>query len=673
MAWLSVASYGITAVLYGAAAVVLLVSLPKGRRASLLVGAVGLSGLWAACLTLLLLFADARRLGLFVGLDGLHALVWIICVVSWPDPASARQWLLVAAAAVGAWLIVPFLPGSPLAPFVSTVYAAVVILALIGLLAVEQVYRSARGNQRRHLKLLCLAAAGIFAIDLFVYSHAALFGGLNPFLWAARGIANGALLLLVVLGAKQHSEWERELFVSRQVVFYTASLLAIGGYLLAMTIVAYFIRAYGEHWGLAGELLFLAAAASLLLVLLSPGIRAYFKVLIIKHFFRNKYDYRAEWVRLTQCLGRTGDLRVVASNALEGLARIIGAQEGSLYLEREPGRFDAMASRGGEPPRRDYRTDHPLPAFLASTNWVVDSDEYAREPSRYGMAFGDPGDGLLPRNALIVPLDQQGYLQGFVVLRKPAELPALNFEDHDLLKTAGKQVAAVLAQALAQEQLAETRQFEAMSRLTAFLMHDLKNIVAQQDLVVANAQRFRHRPEFIDDAIETVQASVQRMKKVLELLANTARTASPTGRVDVSKVLMEVRSQCADRMPIPEVELNAPAAWVIMDREQLASVLLHLVRNAQDATPPDGSIKIHVTRCRDAVEIVVADTGCGMSPDFVRDQLFRPFHSTKGAEGMGMGAYQVRHLVRLAGGDVDVTSEPGIGTTFRLRVPAAVA
>jgi putative PEP-CTERM system histidine kinase len=231
-------------------------------------------------------------------------------------------------------------------------------------------------------------------------------------------------------------------------------------------------------------------------------------------------------------------------------------------------------------------------------------------------------------------------------------------------------VAAVLAQALVQEKLAETRQFEALNRLSAFLMHDLKNIVAQQELVVANAQRFRHRPEFIDDAFKTIRGNTDRIKKVLEQLSTASKTAASTGRVDVSKVLMEVRSQCADRKPVPEIDLQTQPVWVHMSRDQLVSVFFHLVRNAQDATSPDGRITISLRGGETAHVVTVADTGCGMDEAFVRDRLFRPFDSTKGEQGMGIGAYQARHFVHLAGGELDVTSQPGVGTTFSVRLPA---
>jgi signal transduction histidine kinase len=142
--------------------------------------------------------------------------------------------------------------------------------------------------------------------------------------------------------------------------------------------------------------------------------------------------------------------------------------------------------------------------------------------------------------------------------------------------------------------------------------------------------------------------------------------------VDVSKLLMEVRSQCADRNPIPEIDPLLQAAWVRMDRDELGSVLLHLVRNAQDATPADGRIAVRLGGSAGAIVITVTDTGCGMDGAFIRDRLFRPFDSTKGAAGMGIGAYQARHVVRQAGGEVDVRSRPGEGTVFTVRLPAAV-
>jgi putative PEP-CTERM system histidine kinase len=670
--WLAVASYSVAALAYGVVAALVIAGRPRTGRAKVLLVAIIASSLWAGGLVVSLTGTPLPRWAL-MSLEVAHLFIWTMCVLTWIVPRSTGKWLLAASAAAGLLAVVAALPESPVV-FRSAGYPALVLMTLLCFLGVEQVYRNAPAEARRHLKLLCLGIGAIAAVDLFVYSHATLLGAPQASFWAARGFANAAFVPLIAFGVRRQSGWERELAVSRHVVFYTASLLGVGAYLFAMGLVAYVIRAFGSEWSLPLDLLFLSAGAGVLLAtLFSASIRARFKAFLIKHFYRTKYDYREAWLRLTQSLSKTGDLRQSAASGLEGLARIIGSVDADLWLERDDHRYDWLVSLGGDVPAapRHFEREHPLVKFLSSTGWVIDSEEYADEPDRYGTAFGSPDDALLPPNSLVVPLDRQGYLQGFVVLRKPAGLRSLNFEDHDILKTAGRQVAAVLAQALVQEKLAETRQFEALNRLTAFLMHDLKNIVAQQELVVANAQRFKHREDFIDDAFKTIRGGTERIKKVLAELASASRTKPTVGRVDLSKIIMEVRSQCADRQPIPEIDAHAQAAWVRMDRDELASALLHLVRNAQDATPPDGRISVELSRSPNELVVTVADTGCGMDEAFVRDRLFRPFDSTKGQVGMGIGAYQARHIVRRAGGELEVKSARGRGTTFVVRLPAA--
>lgn len=666
---LGVVSYGVAALAYGVVAALVIASHPRTRRAKLLIAAMAASSVWAGGLAIAELGTPLSHMGL-IGFDVAHLFMWTLCVLSWWNPPSAGRWLLGASAGAGL-LAIAAASSASVVTFGFSGYASLVLMSLICLLSVEQVFRNAPGEARQHLKLLCLGIGGIAAVDLFVYSHATLLGAPLPLFWGARGFANAAFVPLIALAVRKQSGWERELFVSRHVMFYTASLLGVGAYLFAMGVVAYVIRAFGSEWSLPLDLLFVVAGIGVLLAtLFSAGIRARFKAFVIKHFYRTKYDYREAWLRLTQSLSRTGDLEQSAANGLEGMARIIGSIEADLWIERDGHRYEWLVSLGAAGAAvPHFERDHALVKFLSSTGWVIDSEEYAQEPDRYGTAFGKPADALLPQSSVVVPLDRQGYLQGFVVLRKPPGLRSLNFEDHDILKAAGRQVAAVLAQALVQEKLAETRQFEALNRLTAFLMHDLKNIVAQQELVLANAERFKHRADFIDDAFMTIRGGTQRIKKVLEQLASASRTSPAVGRVDVSKVLMEVRSQCADREPIPELDAQAHAMWVHMDRDELTSALLHLVRNAQDATPPDGRIKVGLSRGAKELVITVSDTGCGMDAAFLRDRLFRPFDSTKGDAGMGMGAYQARHIIRRAGGELEVTSARGRGTTFEVRLP----
>jgi putative PEP-CTERM system histidine kinase len=678
--WFGAASHGVAAIVYAAIAAILLASHPGGRRAASLHVAVAMSVVWALGTTALLLFG---RLGLVsvIVLDALHMLAWTAYTLSWLAPPAIgpkrfvldRRWLFALSALAGVWAIIAAI----VAPFELVAIGAapgLLTMAFVGLLAVEQVFRNSREEQRRSLWLLCLFLGGIFIIHLFIYSQAALLRGFVGLFWESRGLATAALAPLLVFAIKRQSEWERELFVSRQVAFYTASLLAVGAYFVGMGVVAYVIRALGGQWGLLLEFAFLIVAAGLLVIVLrSSLLQARLKVFLVKHFYRNKYDYRVEWLRLTDALGRAGGPRELAKSALGGLTSIVGAGRGDMWLMRDRDRYDWMVSlETNSVAKPSYSATDPLVRFLGTKGWVIDSQEYAMEPDLYGSAFGHPGNGVLPQGALVIPLDCQGKLLGFVILSRPEELGALNFEDHDILKTAGRQVAMVLAQALAQEQLLETRQFEAINKLSTFLMHDLKNVVAQQELVVANAQRFRDRPEFIDDMITTIRSGAERMRRVLDRLRGAVPEATSRHRTDVSKVIREVRSHCADRQPVPTMQLVDTPMYVDIERDKLNSVITHLIRNAQDATRAEGSIDLSLRFDGTDILITVADTGCGMDQMFIRDRLFRPFDSTKGAKGMGIGAYQVREIVRSAGGDIDVRSEVGVGTEFSVKLPAVV-
>ena len=250
--------------------------------------------------------------------------------------------------------------------------------------------------------------------------------------------------------------------------------------------------------------------------------------------------------------------------------------------------------------------------------------------------------------------------------------PHLDFEDIDLLKAAGSQIAAVMRQYQSNELLAENRQFEAYNRLTAFLIHDLSNLIAQQSLVVRNSARFKHEPEFIDDVIETVDNSVRRMERLLEQLRQ-GRIVTISEKANLATIAEDAASRVSNDVPKPEMG-NVEDLYVITDREALVSMVGHVIRNAQHACDPGtGKIKVSVIGNKDQAEIQVEDNGSGMDETFVRQRLFRPFDSTKGSKGMGIGAYQVREFVEQTGGSVRVDSEPGHGTVFSLCFPVVSA
>jgi putative PEP-CTERM system histidine kinase len=276
-----------------------------------------------------------------------------------------------------------------------------------------------------------------------------------------------------------------------------------------------------------------------------------------------------------------------------------------------------------------------------------------------------------PTLTIVSPLLELDRLAGFFVLHEPPPPFNLTFEDRDLLKTVGRHVATQLAQHDADRRLAESRQFEAYNRLTAFMMHDLKNSVAQLGLVVTNAQRHKHNPDFIEDAVATIANAVDRMTRLIEQLRSTpGRTRSQAVRID--DLVRQAVARCSPHPPTTLSLSSDVPLYVQADPERFAAVLDHVLRNAQEATP-DGSVSVHLGVSQGEVMLVVRDTGEGMDPVFIRERLFRPFDSTKGSKGMGIGAYQAREYVQGLGGHVEVQSTPGEGTAFSIILPVAKA
>lgn len=551
------------------------------------------------------------------------------------------------------------------------------IMALGALLLVEQIYRNAGSEQRWAVKFLCLGAGGMFAYDLILYADALMFLRLDADLWTARGAINAMVVPLLAISAARNPQWSLDVFVSRRFVFYGATLAGAGLVLLVMAAGGYYVRLYGGEWGTVAQVIVVSATLLGLLVLLFSGqVRARLKVFLSKHFYNYRYDYRDEWLRFIGTLAEGEPGPAMRQRVIQALAQIVDSTNGRLWVSGEDERagFVYAADWNRAPPVEVIARDDPLLVFLRGHNWVIDLNERAAHPERY------PGLELpvwLERDAgawLVIPLRHHEELTAIVLLGTPRAPRETNWEDRDLLKTAGQQAAGYLALLSASEALSQARQFEAFNRLSAYVVHDLKNMVAQLALVVANAQRHRDNPAFMEDAIGTVDNAVGRMNRLLAQLRKARFEAPEPVPVRLDRCLGEVVARRGASLPRPVLVTRAGAdATVLADPQRLGLIVEHLVQNAQEATGPDGRVEVFLDRVDDLVRVRIGDDGVGMDAQFIRERLFRPFDTTKGNAGMGIGVYEAREFVQGLGGRVEVESSPGQGTTFTLLFPAARA
>jgi len=254
-----------------------------------------------------------------------------------------------------------------------------------------------------------------------------------------------------------------------------------------------------------------------------------------------------------------------------------------------------------------------------------------------------------------------------VVLHTARTRVDVNWEVNDLLKTAARQAATFLGQMQATEALLDARKFDAFNRMSAFVVHDLKNIIAQLSLMLKNAERHRGNPEFQKDMLETVEHSVERMKQLmLQLREGTTPVDAPQG-VDLAAVIGRIQRAKANQQPIAELRLEERVT-AKGHEDRLERVIGHLMQNAIDATDRDGRVWIRLAKEGGQAMVEVGDTGCGMTPEFMRERLFKPFQTTK-ETGMGIGAYESFQYVQELGGRVLVESTPDVGTQVKLLVP----
>lgn len=543
------------------------------------------------------------------------------------------------------------------------------LTAVLGLLLTEQLYRNALPLERWSSKFICLAMGGLFAYDFLMYAEALLFRRLDPDLWRARGLVSAIAVPWLAVGIVRQRQLRMDLHVSRQVVFHSVTLIAAGVYLLCVSLVGYYLRFSGGDWGGVIQLAFLASGVALLLSLLFSGrLRANLRVQLNKHFFSYRYDYREEWLKFTAALaGLTDD---VPGGIIQTMASLVGVNSGMLYANNQE-RMSFLAAWQMPEPDSEETLDS-VADWMQQSGWVVDVLEWRNNPMNYqGLELPD---WLASRDDiwLLAPLIFRDRVNGILILRRAELKSDLDWEDRDLLKTAGRQGATLLAQYLSSQALIEAKQFDAFNRLSAYVVHDLKNILAQQSLMLSNADRHKTNPAFVDDMLGTVANSVKRMQRLMDQMRSGVR-GRDASVLPLAELLRRLPIASNGRTPALSMEAGECDCCIVADGERLTTVFAHLVQNAQEATPDEGTVRL--VHCCEAkrVRVQIIDTGSGMTETFVRDRLFRPFDSTKGLTGMGIGAFESREYVRQLGGDLTVESQPDQGSCFTVTLPRETA
>ena len=542
------------------------------------------------------------------------------------------------------------------------------------LVLVHNLYAGAEQQARQSLRWPAAAMGALWLYDLNYYTIAYLLSGLPELLAQLRGAALLAAVVLLAIGSLR-KESELRFRPSRSFAFQSFSLLVIGTYLVVMVVVAQGIAYAGSNYAPAMQTGFvLAASAVALAVLPSPKLRGWLRVMVSKHLFQHRYDYRTEWLRFTDTIGRAGpQAPPLPQRIVQAVADVTDSPAGLLLTPREEGglalagrwQWNAIDVPGEALPSQGAR-------FFEQSQFILDLDdlrageEGAIPPAAY------PGWLIEDDKAwAMVPLLHYERLVGLVVLARPPLARRLDWEDFDLLRVVGRQLASYLAEQATQDALGESQRFDEFNRRIAFVMHDIKNLASQLSLLARNAEKHADKPEFRADMIITLKNSTDKLQALLARLGRYgAHGNAAREQVDLATMIRQVAGQYAAKHEV--IAAERPACIVEANGEALEQALVHLVQNAIEASKPTAPVFLDL-RVEQGVAIVeVVDSGVGMSPEFIRTRLFKPFHSSK-AGGFGIGAFEAREMIRAMGGRLDVESREGLGTRFLLRLPTSEA
>lgn len=551
----------------------------------------------------------------------------------------------------------------------NSLFLLFLIFNLWQLVLLEQLYRNADVKAKWALLPLVIALGAMNVYEFILFAQASMLKQLDFNLWYVRSVIAIIAVPFLLISTRRMKDWSVNVFISREVVFYSSILMITGMYLLIMALVGYTLNYLGGRWGNMFSVAFLVMGGLVLAgLLITEKLRREVKVFITKHFFANKYDYRVEWLNLIEQLEISESVDYY-STSLQTICSTLKISKGLLIKKHALGQYKVLSHNGINYDDTLTKEVTLVDQYCEEKAWIIDIAEYQQVENSYAELFIDTQVFLEASVAIIVPIVVNRKIYGFFLLSSPHEgKRLLNWEDRDLLTSISKQLSHYMTLNEASDALSQAKQFDAFNRMSAFLVHDLKNVQAQLGLIATNAVKHRNNPEFIDDVFETVDSATHRLDKMLQQLRNKQVEESEKRTVSLSDIVHKVINQRNVNLPIVTAELNCDYELEI-DSEKFSSVLNHLIQNAQEATSDNGWVKIVANNVPNHFQLEISDNGEGMSSDFIKQRLFKPFDTTKGNAGMGIGVFEAKQFIENEGGTLSVVSKPKEGTTFKVLIP----
>jgi putative PEP-CTERM system histidine kinase len=540
-------------------------------------------------------------------------------------------------------------------------YVGIMVTLVIALINLEATLSGATTVSRWKIRLEVVGTGGLLAILIFYYSQGLLYRTLDMHLVPVRSLA---IIVAVVLIASSHMRGGTgvKVVLSRQMAYRSFVLLAIGIYLIFIGIMGEGLQYFGESFQRSALVMVsFLAAIGLFLFILSDKAKRKLTLFLTRNFYKNKHDYRSQWLEFTERISSAHSNQEVLLAILSVYCDNFGMGSAALFLcDAQRKTFFHAASMELDVSRESFAADNPIVLKLWEDRKVMNLGD------GYGME-GLEGGGMLSSLGLcfLIPLMSNNLLDGFIMLGKQINPDEhYNCEDFDLMQTLAQQASSALLNMRLTDELALAKQMEALGRIATFIIHDLKNLVYTISLTLDNARTYILDTEFQQDMLETLGNTVSKMNALISRL-NTIPDQKKLPRKNTD--LMQLIKETVALVKRCEVTIFGTSVTAPVDRQEIQKVFLNLILNAVEATDGQGPVSVEVGLL-DIPFVKVIDGGCGMPEEFIRTKLFTPFQTTK-KNGLGIGLYQCKQIVENHQGRIEVSSIANKGTAFTIWLP----
>ncbi|MBI1798882.1 MAG: PEP-CTERM system histidine kinase PrsK, partial [Candidatus Eisenbacteria bacterium] len=522
-------------------------------------------------------------------------------------------------------------------------YLVVVMVAVV--MNLERMLRTAAASAQRRLRSMFMAFLIGILSNLLVVSGGLLYGGLRVAWLVATAVPMFVAGTVTALALARRRLSDMSVPVARPVIYYSSvSLTLAGAFLLSMAVLAKLLPMLSAEWKRVVSLaFFLVVGGGGLLLMLSPRVSRAVKRFIDRNFYANRYDYRREWERVSSAITPTARPEDLCRQIEALVGSVFDARQVAIYLldEWSGGAAGALHLVHGPPamPAR-IAPDNPMVRELERTHAPLLLRELAQDLDLLPVVVENREAVQALSAAVCAPLCVGEMQVGLLWLSEKRTDEDYSYEDVEFLQAMSRQLAAALWFARQAEQLAETRQLESLNRLSTFVLHDIKNHVSGLSLVVENARQHLANPEFQRDALGVVERTVANLRELMAQVSAVAHT--PELKPEECRIADVVREALQASGLRPEagsaVRVTVRCAddlCVRADRRMVLRLLTNLLTNACEALNGGGEIGVSAALRPDlpgerrTLQLEVSDNGRGMTADFIRHGLFRPFSTTK--------------------------------------------